>query len=91
MIHNYSIDSRRLYLYPNLNIQILYGVWRTLNNKGNVINVIPFNNEIFDDYEKIQPIVKFDEESLKRDKYFLLLNIAHEYIVLHSYLGYIVN
>ena len=76
-IHNYSIDSRQfVFVSANLNIQILYGVWRTLNNKGNVINVIPFNNEIFDDYEKIQPIVKFDEESSKRDKYFLLLNRA---------------
>ena len=76
-IHNLNIDSKQfVFVSANLNIQILYGVWRKLDNTGKVINVIPFNNEIFDDYSKMQPIVKFDKESSERDKYFLLLNRA---------------
>ena len=39
-----------------------------------VIKCIPFNNEIFDFYDKMQPEVKYDKDSSERDKYFLLLN-----------------
>ncbi len=70
-----------IYISGNLLIDTLHMVWSNLNNKpewpwGDLIKCIPFNNEMYDRYEKMQPSVIFDEDSKDRDKYFLLLNRA---------------
>ena len=65
-----------IFISGNLIIDILHQTWGSLNDKTNLIKCIPFNNEIYDNYEKMQPNVIFDEESNERDKYFLLLNRA---------------
>ena len=65
-----------IFISGNLIIDTLHQVWRSLNNKGNLIKCIPFNNERYDNYENMQPNVIFDKESKDRDKYFLLLNRA---------------
>jgi hypothetical protein len=63
-----------IYISGNLIIDVLHMIWGSLNGMGNLVKSIPFNNELYDSYEKIQPSVIFDEGSKDRDKYFLLLN-----------------
>ena len=76
-LENKSIPLENfIYISGNLIINILHQVWGSLNNKENLIKCIPFNNERYDQYEKMQPSVIFDKESKDRDKYFLLLNRA---------------
>ena len=65
-----------IFISGNLIIDTLHMAWRSIKNKGNLIKCIPFNNELYDNYEKMQPNVIFDKESKDRDKYFLLLNRA---------------
>jgi len=65
-----------IFISGNLIIDTLHMAWGSINNKGNLIKCIPFNNERYDKYEKMQPSVIFDEDSKDRDKYFLLLNRA---------------
>ena len=65
-----------IFISGNLIIDTLHMAWGSINNKGNLIKCIPFNNERYDKYEKMQPSVIFHEDSKDRDKYFLLLNRA---------------
>jgi len=65
-----------IYISGNLIIDTLHQTWCSLNGRGNLVKCIPFNNELYDSYEKMQPSVIFDEDSKDRDKYFLLLNRA---------------
>ena len=65
-----------IYISGNLIIDTLHQTWGSLNGRGNLVKCIPFNNELYDSYEKMQPSVIFDEDSKDRDKYFLLLNRA---------------
>ena len=65
-----------IFISGNLIIDTLQMVWGSINNKVNLIKCIPFNNERYDQYEKMQPSVIFDRESKDKDKYFLLLNRA---------------
>ena len=65
-----------IFVSGNLIIDILHQTWAKINMKNDLIKCIPFNNEIYDDYHKIQENVIFDKESKERNKYFLLLNRA---------------
>jgi hypothetical protein len=65
-----------IFISGNLIIDILHQTWGSIKDKGNLIKCIPFNNELYDSYERMQPSVIFDEDSKDRDKYFLLLNRA---------------
>ena len=65
-----------IYVSGNLLIDTLHYVWGKQENVGSIIKCIPFNNEFYDKYDKIQSNVIFDGESKNRDKYFLLLNRA---------------
>jgi len=65
-----------IFISGNLIIDTLQMVWGSINNKGNLIKCIPFNNERYDNYENMQPSVIFDKKSKDKDKYFLLLNRA---------------
>ena len=76
-LEKYGISLENfIFISGNLIIDTLQIVWGSINNKVNLIKCIPFNNELYDSYERIQPSVIFDKESQDRDKYFLLLNRA---------------
>ena len=74
-LNKYKIPySQFIFISGNLIIDTLHFTWMKMNGKSHGIKCIPFNNEIFDFYDQIQPSVKYDKESNERDKYFLLLN-----------------
>jgi len=76
-LEKYGIPAENfIFISGNLIIDVLQIAWGNINNKGNLIKCIPFNNERYDQYEKMQSSVIFDKESKDRDKYFLLLNRA---------------
>jgi len=76
-LEKYGISLENfIFISGNLIIDTLQMVWGSINNKVNLIKCIPFNNELYDKYEKMQPSVIFDKESKDKDKYFLLLNRA---------------
>tara|TARA_Y100000361_G_C11153422_1_gene342622 strand:+ start:508 stop:1791 length:1284 start_codon:yes stop_codon:yes gene_type:complete len=65
-----------IFVSGNLIIDVLHQAWAKVNNQNYLIKCLPFNNEIYDDYSKIQDNVIYDKDSKERDKYFLLLNRA---------------
>jgi hypothetical protein len=76
-LEEYEISFENfIFISGNLVVDVLHQVWSSINNKGNLIKCIPFNNELYDSYERMQPSVIFDRESKDKDKYFLLLNRA---------------
>jgi len=65
-----------IFVSGNLIIDVLHQAWAKVNSQNYLIKCVPFNNEIYDNYGKIQDNVIFDKDSKERDKYFLLLNRA---------------
>ena len=64
-----------VFVSGNLIIDTLHDVWKKISGgKNHGIKCIPFNNELFDFYETMQPNVVFNKDSKNRDKKFLLLN-----------------
>ena len=75
-LNKYNIPyTQFIFISGNLIIDTLHFTWMKMNGRDSSgIKCIPFNNEIFDFYNKMQPDVKYDKDSSERDKYFLLLN-----------------
>ena len=74
-IEKYGIPHEQfIFISGNLIIDTLYDVWKKTESRSYGIKCIPFNNELFDEYEDMQPNVKYDKECNNRDKKFLLLN-----------------
>ncbi len=75
-LEHYGIPyDQFVFVSGNLIIDTLYDVWKKVSGgKSHGIKCIPFNNELFDFYENMQPKVVYNKDSRNRDKKFLLLN-----------------